>query len=142
MDRGIPQKETTTGSSPWTQIATSGVPQGSVIGPLLFLILMYDITKDIMHSIISSFADDTKAWKAISSLRDEVKLQSDLDSIYTWAQQNNMKFNSDKFQAIRFAMLSTETMYLDDMGKEIDQLSVVKDLGIYISLKICPLTTI
>ena len=87
----------------------------------------------MLHSILSSFADDTKAWKAISSLRDEVKLQSDLDLIYKWAEENNMKFNSDKFQAVRFAMLFSETMYLDDAGKEIEQTSVVKDLGIHIS---------
>ena len=44
-----------------------------------------------------------------------------------------MKFNSDKFQAIRFALLFSETMYHDDSGAEIEQLLVVKDLGIHIS---------
>ncbi len=92
---------------------TSGVPQGSVLGPLLFLILMYDITKGVLHSILSSFADDTKVWKGITSLRDEVHLQSDLDLIYAWAEENNMEFNSKKFEAIRFTFHNDSIINID-----------------------------
>ncbi len=112
---------------------TSGVQQGSVLGPLLFIILMHDINKGILHSILSSFADDTKVWKAITSIHDEIFLQDDLDLIYRWAEENNMEFNSDKFQAIRFAALFSETAYSNDSGADIDQHEIVKDLGIYIS---------
>ena len=112
---------------------TSGVPQGSVLGPLLFLILMHDITKGIHHSILSSFADDTKIWKAIGSTRDEVLLQDDLDMIYVWAANNNMQFNSDKFQAVRFSFEASKCYYNDDSGEEIGQHDNLKDLGIYVS---------
>ena len=58
----------------------SGVPQGSVLGPLLFLILLSDINKSIIHSFLStSFADDTQIGKGIRSLEDCRKLQDDLD---------------------------------------------------------------
>ena len=112
---------------------TSGVPQGSVLGPLLFLILMYDITKDIRHSILSSFADDTKVWKGVDGNKARILLQDDLDTIYEWAESNNMKFNSDKFQVVRFSPETSTCYYYDDAGELIDQLEVVKDLGVYIA---------
>ena len=111
----------------------SGVPQGSVLGPLLFLILMLDITKGIKHSLLSSFADDTKVWKAIASAVTEAYLQEDLDQLYIWAQQNNMEFNSKKFQAIRFAEILSEAFYTNDVEETIEQSNLVKDLGIYFS---------
>ena len=111
----------------------SGVPQGSVLGPLLFLILMYDINEGINNSMLSSFADDTKIWKGITNNSQETQLQNDLDLIYIWAQQNNMQFNSDKFQAIRFAEVFKPSYYSNDSGQVIDHLSKIKDLGIYIS---------
>ena len=112
---------------------TSGVPQGSVLGPLLFLILMYDINRDITNSILSSFADDTKLWKGTSTLDQEVMLQEDLDLIYAWAALNNMMFNSTKFQNIRFAQKLSLTSYTNDTGELIKQLQTVKDLGIFFS---------
>ena len=81
---------------------TSAVPQGSVLGPLLFLILMYDITHGINEKIISSFADDTKLWRGITTINEEVLLQNSANSIYDWANVNNAEFNTKKFQAIRF----------------------------------------
>ena len=112
---------------------TSGVPQGSVLGPLLFLVLMYDINKGINNSMLSSFADDTKIWKGITTIRHEVLLQDDLDLIYIWAQNNNMEFNSDKFQAIRFAEIFQPCYYSNNIAQNIDHTSIVKDLGIYLS---------
>ena len=114
----------------WT---TSGVPQGSVLGPLLFLILMYDITKGITHAILSSFADDTNVWKGISTLREKWQLQIDLDLIYQWAELNNLEFNSKKIQVICFHDLFNPPDYLDSEGTMIEFVKLVKDLGIYIS---------
>lgn len=111
----------------------SGVPQGSVLGPLLFLILMLDITSSIRHAILSSFADDTKIWKGISSVDAEQLLQADLDRVYVWAEQNNMSFNSKKFQAIRFAEMVSQAVYNTDVGVPMDTTELVKDLGVHIS---------
>jgi len=111
----------------------SGVPQGSVLGPLLFIVLMHDITSGIFQSILSSFADDTKIWKGISMHINEIQLQEDLDIIYRWAVKNNMEFNSKKFQAIRFKLLHDISTYKGPSGEPIEQSQIVKDLGIHLS---------
>ena len=68
----------------------SGVPQGTVLGPLLFLILMSDIDEGIVNSKIISFADDTRLYNSVSEVEDCDVLQSDLNTIYKWADANNM----------------------------------------------------
>ena len=76
-----------------------------------------------------------KAFKnsGIPDKSDETSLQNDLQLIYDWAERNNMKFNSDKFQAIRFAQLFSPCAYKNDSNIKIKQLAIVKDLGIYVS---------
>jgi ribonuclease P/MRP protein subunit RPP40 len=91
--------EGTTSDPVWVK---SGVPQGSVIRPLLFLILISDINKDVKHSSLGFFADDTRVWKHVSSEQDSISLQQELGAVYNWAKENNMVFNSDKFECISF----------------------------------------
>ena len=77
-------------------IIESGVPQGSVLGPLLFLIYINDLEKNIKSNIIF-FADDTMFFFSI--IKDPVisagNLNHDLDIIYQWAHQWKMEFNPD-----------------------------------------------
>ena len=80
----------------------SGVPQGTVLGPMLFLVLMSDIKQNIEESKIMSFADDTRLYTPIYSVDDCDSLQSDLQSVYDWAHSNNMVFNSGKFNHLFF----------------------------------------
>lgn len=80
----------------------SGVPQGTVLGPLLFLILLSDISSGISVSNVISFADDTRIYSKIEGGDDCNHLQSDLAKIYMWAQTNNMVFNDKKFQHVCF----------------------------------------
>lgn len=75
----------------------SGVPQGSVLGPILFLILISDIDGIVKTSKVISFADDTRVSHSIKDQDDIIALQSDLQAIYKWAE-NNMLFNSFKFE--------------------------------------------
>ena len=69
----------------------SGVPQETVLGPLLFLIMISDIDKDVSASELVSFADDTRLYSGVGDVADCDKLQLDLNAVYDWAS-NNMFF--------------------------------------------------
>ena len=121
-----------------SQEVMSGVPQGSVLGPLIFLILIGDIDKDIVSSFLSSFADDTRIGQEVDCEQDAVSLQNDLESIYKWCESNNMCFNSDKFEHMEYLHnLNTDTShkspYTDNNGNQIKKCDNVKDLGVYMS---------
>jgi len=81
----------------WSKCITvwSGVPQGSVLGPLLFLIFINDLEEDINSNILK-FADDTKIFKEVRCSTDCRQLQADLDKLVLWAQKWHMVFNVDK----------------------------------------------
>jgi hypothetical protein len=111
----------------------SGVPQGSVLGPLLFLVLIGDIDENILHSLIASFADDTRATKGIKTETDAAELQNDLFRIYDWSIKNNMEFNSIKFELLRYGLdnaLKELTKYVTPEWELIESKKTVKDLGI------------
>ena len=113
----------------------SGVPQGSVLGPLLFLILIGDIDQDIADAFLSSFADDTRIGNKITSPEDSKALQADLDKIYTWTTENNMELNGDKFECLRYGPdkeLQSTTQYTSNTGIQIQEKDHVKDLGVTI----------
>ena len=73
------------GKSSWTT-AHSGVPQGPVLGPLLFLIYTNDLD-DTVGSNILTFADDTKIFRKVRSGQDSQVLQEDLDSLVRWSEK-------------------------------------------------------
>merc|ERR1711888_44546 len=68
-----------------TSEVKSGIPQGSVLSPLLFLILLGDIDKSVASAFLSSFADDTRVGHRIKEASDIIALQEDLKFIYDWS---------------------------------------------------------
>ncbi|KAK4328363.1 hypothetical protein Pmani_001236 [Petrolisthes manimaculis] len=111
----------------------SGVPQGSVLGPLLFLIHIADINSSIVHSTVRSFADDTRIQCEITNVNSTVNLQDDLNVIYTWAEENNMSFNDTKFELIWYGKnndIKNQTTYKTLKRVDIEQRNMVKDLGV------------
>ena len=96
----------------------SGVPQGSVLGPLLFLIHISDTNYEIADSTVSCFADDTLILLGIKDEKDTELLQNDLQ-LYKWADTNNMKFNDNKFELLRYGkeqeIKSTTTYHTNHM---------------------------
>ena len=119
------------------QHATSGAPQGSVLGPLLFLILIGDIVQNIAFLFISIFAADTRVSRHIEDFEDIQLLQADLDAVYNWAENNNMEFNSDKLEPLRYRLRGSTVQdsdgYKSNIGSEIEEKAHVKDLGVRLS---------
>ena len=82
------------GVSPWVGV-TSGVPQGSVLGPLLFNLFVNDISYSISSNCVL-FADDVLLYRSIQNPDDENTLQLDIDRLKYWCDNNDMNFNAGK----------------------------------------------
>ena len=119
-------------------IVISGVPQGTVLGPLLFIIFVDDMSEVVKHSILKLFADDSKLSKAIRSMLDQILLQEDVNAILLWAKDNNMELNEEKFQLIQHGKIShlkptTSEIYKTSQGTSLNPTDVVVDLGVTIN---------
>ncbi|CAH8441030.1 unnamed protein product [Dicrocoelium dendriticum] len=69
-----------------------GVPQGSVLGPRLFLVFINDLAS-VLPSNCLLFADNLKVWRTIAAVKDHIVLQEDLDKAYTWSSEKLLHFN-------------------------------------------------
>ena len=124
-------------TSDWVDV-TSGVPQGSVLGPLLFLIYINDMP-DGVRNICKMYADDTKL---ISDSEHASELQKDLDNIMDWTQRWLMKLNIGKCKVMHLGKNNTNVPYTlpnHDNTSSKHTLEVTKserDLGIQIDDKI------
>ena len=79
----------------------SSVPQGSILGPLLFVLFINDIYANIdKDTNIALYADDTKIWRDINSEADCEILQNDINSLSMWSRNNKMSFHPDKYKAL------------------------------------------
>lgn len=114
----------------------SGVPQGSVLGPILFLVLLSDIDNEVRTARVTSFADDTRVSCSVAEKGDTEALQNDLSLLYKWADANNMRFNSSKFELIRYGTndeLKGQTGYKSYDGSPILAVAKLRDLGVTMS---------
>ncbi|NQZ52153.1 MAG: hypothetical protein HRT95_18855, partial [Moritella sp.] len=83
----------------------SGVPQGSILGPLLFVLFINDLPEGLSeHTSIGMYADDTKIWRQINSLEDCFALQSDIDYLQNWAFRNKMNFHPNKCKVLNISL--------------------------------------
>ena len=91
--------------SDWMPV-TSGVPQGSVLGPTLFLIFINDMP-EVIQSLVKLFADDSKLLSVVKSQQDKLLLQEDLDRLLNWTITWKMQFNQKKCKVMRITKKSS-----------------------------------
>ncbi len=95
--------------SSWAEVL-SGVPQGSVLGPLLFVIFISDIDEAVTQvDIIKKFADDTKIGQKIATEQDRKDMQQALDNLGTWASRWGMEFNVPKCKVMHLGHNNPKT---------------------------------
>ena len=87
----------------------SGVPQGSILGPMLFRIYINDLPNAISHATSYLFADDTKLLKSISTHNDSLVLQHDIDALVAWSRKWNLPLNQHKSVAMRLTLTSNSS---------------------------------
>jgi hypothetical protein len=113
--------------SSWVEIF-SGVPQGSVIGPFLFVIYINDLPTNLTN-VSKLYADDTKILSNITSDECVLNLQSDLNRAFKWTQDWLLKFNTSKCVVMHYGHNNKKIpLYID--GKQLNESEAEKDLGV------------
>ena len=128
------------GENSYSNVIVSGVPQGTVLGPVLFLAIIADINKDVTYSSVSSFADDTRMYKSVKCPTDCDNLQKDLNVVYEWATENNKKFNIEKFQYVCYHTkhsVNMNNVYLSPSHDMINPVESLRDLGVIMANFCC-----
>ena len=111
----------------------SGVPQGSVLGPLLFLLYINDLPENI-HSQVRLFADDTAIYITINNQSDSDILQQDLDTLQTWERLWDMDFNPSKCQVLHISKSRHPAQHIYMLhGQVLEAMDHAKYLGVDIS---------
>ena len=123
-------------SSNWTEV-TSGVPQGSVLGPLLFVIYINDLTKQL-ENMAKLYADDSKLMRKVESEEDKESLQKDIDRISEWSHEFGLPLNLNKCHIMHLGKNNKNYEYdiLDRSTNTRRMLSATKcekDLGVMVS---------
>jgi hypothetical protein len=135
------------GSQSGLKDVKSGVPQGSILGPLLFVLFINDMSECISEGTnIALYADDTKIWRRICSWKDHEILQADIDSLFAWAERNKMRFHPKKCKVVIvtsraiescvWSVFPFQSFYYALNGIDLDVVESEKDLGVLVTSKI------
>ena len=124
------------GSTSSTSNVTSGVPQGSILGPLLFIVTMDSITniKFSARAALTLYADDICYYKEVCTDDDCLDVQSDVNAIKDWTETQALRLNATKTKAMLVTRKKKPLILKIDLGKKaIETVSSIKYLGIILS---------
>lgn len=115
---------------------TSGVPQGSHLGPLLFLLFLNDLPTVISKCNILMYADDVKLFYSFSDANGPIVLQQELDLLVEWCNINSMELNLKKCKHMIFCRRGTISNNYIVSGTVLDTVSTFIDLGVLMDRKL------
>ena len=121
--------------SEWIPV-TSGVPQGSCLGPILFVLFINDMP-EVIQSICQMYADDSKLFSEVDDETSKRKLQDDLENVIDWAEKWQMKFNADKCHIVHLGSNNPNFPYYMRNEERTEMIAltkstVEKDLGVQV----------
>jgi len=115
----------------------SGVPQGSVLGPLLFIFYLNDVCSSISNSVLNCFADDAKLYKSITTISDFDLLQNDISNLTKWTLSWQLDISVPKCAILDIVPVNDEYFWDTDIDNNVLELCTLKsDLGIIIDRKL------
>lgn len=129
---GREQRVVINGSVSSWQDVRSGVPQGSVLGPVLFAIYINDLGENLLSRLLK-FADDTKTFRKVCNIYDAEMLQRDLDSLSKWGDNWGMKFNAEKCKVMHFGGTRNLEFNYSIGDQVLEVVESEKDLGVIVS---------
>ena len=136
LSGGHTQRVLLDGLFPATSPVTSGVPQGTVLGPLLFLVYINDLPSRVC-STVRMFADNCLLYRTMKTVHDTNTLQSDLDSLQHWEKDWLMEFNPSKCEAITFTRKTRPVKAKYNLhGTTLETVTSAKYLGVHVSSKL------
>ena len=112
----------------------SGIPQGSVLGPCLFVTFINSLPEVVENSEVYLFADDTKIYKEIYNETDCDLLQNDLNNLVEWTDESLLKFHPDKCVSMRIGKSKTANREytIGTDNHKLKQVQEEKDIGVII----------
>ncbi|PZC70519.1 hypothetical protein B5X24_HaOG215757 [Helicoverpa armigera] len=115
----------------------SGVSQGSILGPLLFLLMVNDLPEVSQFAKCLLYADDLKLYACVDTVSDCEAIQRDIDLVYDWSVHNKMEFNSSKCFVMTFGRKQHPiTFEYKINGSIVTRSSTMKDLGVVFDQKL------
>ena len=122
-------------ASKWHQV-TSGIPQGSVLGPVLFVVYINTMVEESGVSDVYLYADDTKIFNEIHCQQDIDDLQQDLNRLFNWTKESLLKFHPDKCVSMRIGTKPDLRAEYSMDDKILSSSTEEKDLGVFIDSKL------